>query len=187
MCVSSCLFHWSLGRLTGVQHGNAQFVTRILAHKPNLNVADKLEKRTPLIVAARVRSHSLFFCHGALTQRAQNGHTAVVSLLLQAGADVALDSAVGTARDAAHSSGKQAVVDVIDAHLCQQLRHQLADLCCALASTTLPVLLLLECFAWTSSTTYASRFVQLPLDEQWRIAKHVREAASTQKTQAPRN
>ena len=116
-----------------------------------------------LILCSYVMAHS--------TQRAQNGHTAVVSLLLQAGADVALDSAVGTARDAAHSSGKQAVVDVIDAHLCQQLRHQLADICCALASTTLPVLLLLECFAWTSSTTYASRFVQLPLDEQWRIAK----------------
>ena len=102
----------------------------------------------------------------------QRGHANVVSLLLRGGANVeATTLKLGTARDIAVSSNNTEVLQVIDVHLCHQLRLQLVDLCVALRPLCLPVLVLLECFAWTASTSYAAQHVTIPLELQWRIAK----------------
>ena len=67
------------------------------------------------------------------------------------------------------------VMDAFDAHDRRRLRWRLVDICSTLCAVDLPVLLLLECFAWTASTIDAGQNVELSLDECWRIAKLVRE------------
>lgn len=107
--------------------------------------------------------------------RLQQGWTVVVSQLLRAGADVTTEANYyGTARQAAFLCGNHGVVSLIDEHLRRQLRTQLVELCVALQAANWPVLVLLECFAWTSAASYAAQHVKLPLDLQWRIAKRVR-------------
>lgn len=99
-----------------------------------------------------------------------------MSLLLRAGADVAAQASNGdTARYWARRNVKPDVVEIIDAHLRRQLRQCLVDVCVSLHAVDVPVLALLECFAWASSTTYASDHVELPLLLQWKIAKLVRD------------
>ena len=103
----------------------------------------------------------------------QGGHVDLVTLLLRHGANVrATFKHFGTARDFADFHEKDDVVNVIDSHV---LRCQLIDMCCALHAAQLPVLVLSECVAWSAATTRANESAALPLDEQWRIAKHIRE------------
>ena len=64
----------------------------------------------------------------------------------------------------------QALADALDAH---HRRCQLFDLCCALHSLNLPVLVLLECFAWTIGPQRTS---EVPLELQWRIAKRIKDS-----------
>ena len=99
-----------------------------------------------------------------------------MTLLLGAGADVEARWADGsTARDFASRIENSLVVHAIDAHLRRQLRLRLFDICCAMHAADLPVLVLLECFAWNVATTYAAQHVELPLKLQWRIAKSIRD------------
>ena len=105
----------------------------------------------------------------------QKGRSDIVALLLRLGADVAAQSFSCTARNMALMQCRHGVIAVIDEHLRTKLHAQLVDFCIALHAADLPVLVLLECFAWTSSTTYAAQHVELPLDLQWQIAKHVRD------------
>ena len=116
--------------------------------------------------------------HWLLTVATQRGYVEIASQLLDAGADVSIASRFsGTARDVASTRGEFRVVELIDAHVHRQLRSHLVDICCATLSLNLPVLVLLECFAWRSSTMYGASFrhARVPLDMQWRIAKLIRE------------
>lgn len=67
------------------------------------------------------------------------------------------------------------ILEIFDAHERSLLCKHLADLCCALASTSLPVLVLLECFGWSAANVGERQ--QLPLTQQWRIAKHIIDAS----------
>lgn len=111
------------------------------------------------------------------------GHVEMVSFLLGAGADPsAVASAQGTtARDTARHLDRQQVVQVIDNHLRHQQRPELINICLAFAATELPVLVLLELFAWSAKPSYASEVVPLPLEEQWRIAKLIRDRTRPQR------
>ena len=102
-----------------------------------------------------------------------------MSVLLRSGANTAAQRYFGdTARDIASRMRQHAIVSSIDAHLRRELRSQLVDICSALLAAELPVLVLLECFAWSAATTYAVQHVELPpLDLQWRIAKRLQERA----------
>lgn len=131
------------------------------------------------LYASHKSSASKYFNHTrasvSLLMRLQQGWTVVVSQLLRAGADVTTEANYyGTARQAAFLCGNHGVVSLIDEHLRRQLRTQLVELCVALQAANWPVLVLLECFAWTSAASYAAQHVKLPLDLQWRIAKRVR-------------
>ena len=137
------------------QQGHRAVVSLLLKHKANVNYVREIDGGTPLIRAARVRrSRAVQRLQGRIlnhiARRWQRGDADIVLLLLRAGANVAFASNRGvTARDAAYSAEHQAVVDIIDAHLCCPLRAQLVDVCLALLPADLPVLLLLECYAWS--------------------------------------
>ena len=79
----------------------------------------------------------------------QNRHTEIASLLIKAGADISVRWATfGTARDIAESYECTALVETIDAELDRQLRARFVGFCDALSATKLPVLVVLESFAW---------------------------------------
>ena len=107
------------------------------------------------------------------------GNCDFVLRLLQAGADPSISAAHGTARQIAERKNLPVIVSVIDAHLRRQLRRRLADICCAFRARELPVLVLLECFAWALCESYASDCVSVPLDVQWRVAKRIRDEEQT--------
>ena len=62
---------------------------------------------------------------------------------------------------------------MIDAHIRRRLRRHLVDLCSGLKALDLPVLVLLECFDWRVALKRECDDVQLPLELQWRLAKHI--------------
>ena len=169
--------------LTVDRQSNAkEAVELLLAHNADVHV--KLSKSESLLIfCARVRRDffvillSLFSGSGFITSATQAGFAPIASIFLRAGADASFCSPVfGTAREVACKWNQDAVVQAIDDHLRSQLRAQLVDLCCALTAADWPVLVQLECFAWRAATTYAGQHVTLPLDLQWRISKHIREA-----------
>ena len=137
------------------QNAHSEVAALLLRHGADVNRATTDSAVTPLFAAAF------------------DGFAEVVALLLNAGADVTARSAPhGTPRDAACRADRLEVIKVIDAHLCRQLRSQLVDICAAL---DLPAFLLIECFAWASCDSMAGEHVELPLELQWRIAKHIRD------------
>lgn len=107
----------------------------------------------------------------------------IIRMLLEAGADAlyhrgAVHSRkLASARELAAQYRDRAVVRMIDAFT---LRRHLFNLCCALKAADWPVLVVLECFAW-SSAFVGERLApdaQLPLDVQWQIAKKVKSELS---------
>lgn len=108
----------------------------------------------------------------------QNRHTEIASLLIKAGADISVRWATfGTARDIAESYECTALVETIDAELDRQLRARFVGFCDALSATKLPVLVVLESFAWFAATIYAGQIIELPLKWQWHVAKSIRDRA----------
>ena len=101
--------------------------------------------------------------------------------LLRAGADLRIRvRRYGTAREVAASRGHDLVVKTIDAHIRCRLVSRLFDICCALQSRELPVLVTLECFDWAACecnvSSYADEIgIQLTPVLKWEIAKRVRE------------
>lgn len=83
----------------------------------------------------------------------------------------------GCVREMANKAEKVVVVDLIDKHFQRQLRSHLFDVCSALHAANLPVLVLLECFAWSAAATlpHAHKHCAIPPDTQWRIAKLIRD------------
>ena len=159
------------------QHGQFEIAPLLLQHGADVNLRGS-SNQTPLIHAAKVRSIMGDSQRDPISPRSthppptQKGNVELVSLFLNAGADVSVSSTpFGTAREAAHDSD---VVDAIDAHLRRRLRAQLVDLACALHALHLPVLLILNIFTFRSVLTYAGEHVSLALDLQWSIVKHIR-------------
>lgn len=108
----------------------------------------------------------------------QYGSDETVQLLLQAGADAGARTASNkTARDLALEGDEYDKIRAvcIDVHLAQQLRAHFVDFCIACRGADWPVLVLLECFAWSSAMTYAGEVSAIALDVRWRIAKRIRE------------
>lgn len=176
---------------------NSKDVAKVLIdHKADINrAAPAMRNATPLFIAAHERCSEvakLLIERGAAVNKprddgatplhaaAETGDVDLVALLLRNGADVkAHYTHFGTARELALFLKNDAVLKVIDAHV---LRCQLIDICCALQAAHWPVLVLLECVAWSAVTTSADESAALPFDVQWQIAKLVRERANALQT-----
>ena len=155
--------------------GRSKVVEILIRAGADCNKA-KYNGATPLFVAAQVRFNVFFSGLHHFLIRQQAGSDDLVSLLLRSGADPTAKSECSTAKDMALLLAHQSVVDIIDAHHRRQLRRRLADLCTAFRSKNLPVLVLLECFAWHSaSAAFDSEDNELALDLQWRIAKRIKD------------
>ena len=174
MCGAIAALNIHDGQSDCAQEGLSDVVDLFLQHAADANAATD-EGVTPLIAATLVRHvfqiPILFLSH---KNGRQKGHAVVVSRLLRANVDLHAKSVYGTVREAALLLDRNPCLYVIDAHLQRQLRRCLANVCLALCATELPVLALIECFAWTAASLYANDHAHLSLDLQWRIAKLVR-------------
>lgn len=148
----------------------------LVAHGADPNVA-LFDGTTPLLTAVEVRQSRASVC-ACLNIKLMNNATEwsfgrCVAASPRRGADCSTNLRdTGTQRDVAKNLDKEDILNIIDSHLRRQLRPPLVQICLTLlAAADLPLLVLLECFAWSASTTYAAQEVELPLHLQWRIAK----------------
>lgn len=132
----------------------------------------RIDDLSALSAAARVVRRCCHFAkhlHLNSAKYRQKHGKDVVHLLLSADSEIQ-SLQLAMASDEARESQNDEIADLIDSHC---LRRHLLRVCCALAAANLPVLVLLECFAWSAPNECAH--MQLSLDAQWRIAKHVRD------------